>query len=270
MSIILTKKYYFYKKKKKYPKLIYKKKNFVFNSLINYQIYNMSFLKPLNIYFQNKYLSHLKDLYNYNFFFYYNLDNLNKNTTQISNFYIFNYIYIYNFFFKNFMSSFSFYFKAKIYKPYYLIFNFYKDKFLINLLTNNKNLFFFVSPGFFIKFFEKKKSFKKNKLVKFLMIKFLKKILIILNLKYLIFFIKQNPINLLELLNTLYQPIAHSFFNPLKNVFIEDNVSYGLKSRFLFFIFMKNESYSKLKKRKPGRVKRKILRKIILTNKLID
>lgn len=162
------------------------------------------------------------------------------------------------------------FFNKKNYKPFYILFNFSQNKFFINLLDTNKKAFFFVSSGFFIKFFEKKKSFKKNKLVKLLMIKFLRKILILIKLKNLIFFIRNNPINFLELLNTLNQPIVHNFINPINGSLIKDSSTNDLKFSFNFLIFLKNQPYTFLKKRKKGRVKRKILRKIILENNLVD
>jgi hypothetical protein len=122
-----------------------------------------------------------------------------------------------------------------------------------------------------IKFYEKKKSLKKTKTIKFLLIKFLRKILIILKITNLIFKIKKKPIYFLELLNLLNQPISHKFINPCDTKFIDETTKIKKNLfRFIFFIFSKNTSFSKLKLKKKGRIKRKILRKIILTNKLID
>jgi hypothetical protein len=128
-----------------------------------------------------------------------------------------------------------------------------------------------LSTGLFIKFYEKKKSLKKTKTIKFLLIRFLRKILLISKINNLIFKIKKKPIYFLELLNLLNQRIIHKFLNPCENKFIDETVKPKINPfRFIFFIFLKNISYSKLKLKKKGRIKRKILRKIILNNKLID
>jgi hypothetical protein len=68
--------------------------------------------------------------------------------------------------------------------------------------------------------------------------------------------------------------IPHKFLNPCENKFIDETTETTKSKkdlfRFIFFVFSKTTSYSKLKIKKKGRIKRKILRKIILTNKLID
>lgn len=259
----------FFNKKTTYPK-IYKKKNKIFYFLINYQIFNFFFFLLKKNICNNKYIFNLKETYYYNL----NAPSQSKFVFNKYNFFfninIFNYIYLYNSFFKSYLFNFFFFFNKKKFQPFYLLFNFSKNKFFINLLDINKKIFFFVSSGFFIKFFEKKKSFKKNKLVKILMIKFLRKILILLQIKNMIFLIKNNPVNFLELINNLNQPIVHNFLNPFSGHVFKDSFTNNLKFSFNFFIFFKNQPYTFLKKKKNGRVKRKILRKIIIENKLVD
>lgn len=128
-----------------------------------------------------------------------------------------------------------------------------------------------IATGLFIKFFEKKKSMKKNKLIKFLMSKFLRKLIITLNLKNLILVFKKTPVFLIETLNFLNQPTVHKFNDPIHNKIINEALSPSPRLiKFLYFIFLKNYSFSKNKMKKKGRVKRKIYRKLILTNQIVD
>lgn len=152
----------------------------------------------------------------------------------------------------------------------YLIFAFKKNKLFLNLLNFNRKTFLFISPGFFIKFFEKKKSFKKNKIIKLLTAKYLRKVFILTKINNLIFFIKSVPTFLLEIINFLNQPISHKFLNPCTNKVIEETVTKSFYLKIFNIIFLNNKSFSINKIKKKGRIKRKIIRKVILENKLID
>jgi hypothetical protein len=155
---------------------------------------------------------------------------------------------------------------------HYLLFSFFKNKLIINLQNYKKINYTFISPGFFIKFFEKKKSLKKTKTLKFLMAKYLRKLFIISKITNLILIIKNTPSNLIEIIKLINTPIVHKFVDPIDKFEIDES---NLKIKyfwvkFLFFIFNKNINFSKNKERKRGRIKRKILRKLVLENKLID
>jgi hypothetical protein len=128
----------------------------------------------------------------------------------------------------------------------------------------------FLSPGLFIKFFEKKKSFKKNKIIKILLAKYLRKIFILTKVNNLTFWIKGIPVYLLEIINFLNQPIVHKFINPYTNKIVEETTLKTFSLRIINIVLFKNKSFCINKTKKKGRVKRKIIRKIILENKLID
>jgi hypothetical protein len=155
---------------------------------------------------------------------------------------------------------------------YYLIFSFFKNKLSINLQNYKKKNYTAISPGLFIKFFEKKKSLKKSKTIKFLMAKYIRKLFIISKITNIILIIKNTPSNLVEILKLINTPIIHKFIDPIEHKEIDES---NLKIRyfwakFFFFIFSKNVSFSKNKERKRGRIKRKILRKLVLENRLVD
>lgn len=186
------------------------------------------------------------------------------------------YLYVYNTFFSSCAIDLFYarqFFKTRYNRTlYYLIFSFFKNKLFINLQNYKKKNYTFVSPGLFIKFFEKKKSLKKTKTIKFLMAKYLRKLFIISKITNIILILKNNPSNLTEILKLINTPIVHKFVDPIEHKEIDES---GTKIRyfwvkFLFFIFSKNISFSNNKMRKRGRIKRKILRKLVLENRLID
>lgn len=196
---------------------------------------------------------------------------INARLSELSNF--FNIYYF--FFFNNFI---GFYFLKKHKKIknelffYYLIPTFYNNgKMSINLQNSKKKNYFFLSSGFFIKFFEKKKSFKKNKMIKYYIAKYVRKLLLILGIKKLILIVNKKPLMLLNMLNLINTPIIHKFINPLSNNLIEEPSFYKIPPfQFLYFIFRNPLSYSFNKLPLKGRIKRKILRKIIMKNKITD
>jgi hypothetical protein len=106
---------------------------------------------------------------------------------------------------------------------YDIILTFRNSKLFINLLDSKKKNYVSIATGLFIKFFEKKKSLKRGKNVKLLMIKYLRKLLIISKVPSLTLLIKRTPIFLPEIINILNQPIAHKFIDPLEEQIIDEN-----------------------------------------------
>lgn len=102
------------------------------------------------------------------------------------------------------------------------------------------------------------------------MAKYTRKFFIILKIKKLITIVKKTPNFLLEFLKFLNTPIIHKFFNPYKNEIFEDSNTPENRIKTIFFLFYNNVPFSSPRLAKKGRVKRKISRKLILKNKLVD
>lgn len=153
-----------------------------------------------------------------------------------------------------------------------LILSFRSQKLFFNLQNFKKRNLTSITPGFFVKFFDKKKSIKKKKNIKLLTAKYLRKFFLLLKIKNIIFFIKNNPINLIEFITTLNTPLIHSFLDPKEKIFINEREKIPLKpiTKILYFIFLKSIDYGFNRKRKIGRIKRKIYRKLVLQNNIID
>lgn len=160
--------------------------------------------------------------------------------------------------------------KKKNKSLFFLVMSFKKNKLFLNLLNFSKRNFLNLSSGLFIKFFEKRKAFKKNKTIKILMAKYFRKLFIILKIKNLALIIKKIPASLSEILTFLNSPIVHKFLNPIENKIIEENEKNPLFINFLYFLFLENKNFSKNKIAQKGRIKRKILRKLTFDNKIID
>lgn len=253
-------------------KKLYRAYNKIFWPIIIYQIHNR-----INTYFNKKFVNakyflFLNFINEENFFlFKYFHSFLKKNKTSYY-FYFFIYAYSYNFIFlKNCYDIYVFKKKNLRRKKrtlYYLILTFKSNKMFINLYDILKRNYLFLSTGFFIKFFEKKKLYKKNKIIRTILIKYLRKFFLLLNLPQTILVLKKNPIFLLEFLNLFNQAIPHKFNEPLTNREILDtgkNVT-----NFLYFVFLNSKTYVNNKTKKKGRVKRKISRKIIMRNAVTD
>lgn len=153
---------------------------------------------------------------------------------------------------------------------YYLILSFSKNKLFANLKNIKKKNYFSISSGLFIKFFEKKKSFKKNKTVKLLIAKFIRKIFLISKINNMFLIVKHTPTLLLEILNFLNTPIAHKFTDPVTEVTIDESINEPIFFKFFYFVFKESKDFSLNKKPQRGRVKRKVLRKIVMENRIVD
>jgi hypothetical protein len=195
------------------------------------------------------------------------------NKTQIYNFF-YSYTRVYFYLFQKIAYDALKIVKKKIHKKqrplYHLILTFRNNKMFVNFNDRLKRNYLFLSTGLFIKYFEKKKLFKKNKIIRTILIKYLRKIFLLLKLPRIVLIVKKNPIFFLEFLTLFNQPIPYKFNEPLTNREILDNNPNKFLTKFLYFIFLNTQNYTNNKTKKTGRVKRKIFRKIILRNSVID
>ena len=131
----------------------------------------------------------------------------------------------------------------------------------------------FVAPGLFLKYFERKKALKKNRSMKFLMMRFLRKVLLSLGLKSVGVITRGVPLHIDAMLSSLFKPLSHPFLNPLTGETINEADSEKVKSKNIFInsiLFLAPRPHAIQKTRKRGRIKRKIRRKLVRTNSLID
>ena len=132
--------------------------------------------------------------------------------------------------------------------------------------------YFSISLGIFLKFYKNRRPLKRSKLFKLLLVKFVRKLIVLANIKAVKFFIKGVPIFFLELYKALTTPSVHNYsISRTDFPYKVRNLSDPL---FTFvvtnYIFLKTKPYGGLKARRRGRVKRKILKRLVKKNAVKD
>jgi len=122
----------------------------------------------------------------------------------------------------------------------------------------------------FIRYFQHRKSIKKTKIIKVIIAKYLRKFLLILKIKFLNLYFNSSPVMLQEILSNLTTPLVQPLKNPLTSKIIDESFSKKNYLNFIFFFFQKSIPFGKFKMRRKGRIKRKILRRLIKVNNVID
>ena len=153
---------------------------------------------------------------------------------------------------------------------YNIYFNFRGNRLFTSVLNSNKRLYITLSVGLFLKFFQNKKSLKKNKLFKLLLAKYLRKLLIVSGIKNIYVYIKKTPLFVQEIFHLLTSPLVKPFFNPIKGLDVLESPSkhHSLNIRYVFF--QNTKSFTSMKVARKGRLKRKIQKRIIKNNKIQD
>ena len=105
------------------------------------------------------------------------------------------------------------------------------------------------------------------------MIRFLRKVLIVLKLKSVGLVMKGVPTQMNLLLHTLFKRLSQPFVNPLTETIFNDSYLFSpaLKDLGLSSIFFTKSKYHNAQKLpKKGRLKRKITRKLVRISNAID
>jgi hypothetical protein len=137
--------------------------------------------------------------------------------------------------------------------------------------------------GLFLRFFDYKKSLKKSKSLKILLVRYLRKLLLLSSIRTFNLYVKQTSDQLNKLLQILQRPINHPFTDPLTGFVVNDERKKRSKKNknkkksnrsaifnFVFIYFFKSKPYGIMKTKKTGRLKRKIRRLVIKINRIID
>ena len=144
-------------------------------------------------------------------------------------------------------------------------------RFQVNLeSTGPKYNIVSLSPGaIFAKFFEKK-GLRNRRQTQTILMRFLRKSLIFLNISNLNLIVRGLPFNLAQLIKVLATPISYNISNPLRHgeVFTDSASQFNLQIWLVHFT--KTFFFGKTKLKKKGRLKRKVARKIVMNNKLVD
>lgn len=152
-----------------------------------------------------------------------------------------------------------------------LYFSYRSSRLVISLRDEWKDLtHFFIAPGLLLKYFEGRKSLKRKRALTILMVRFLRKLLLILKLEDVALCVKGVPIYLDALLATLFRPLAHSVQDPLSGKALVEAANSRRNLGFTDVQFFQSKPFGYQKPRKRGRVKRKIRRRIMQTGSVVD
>lgn len=161
-------------------------------------------------------------------------------------------------------------------KPYFILYwTFTKTHRLYINMRNNQDLnynYFSLFPGFFLKFYKNRRPLKRTKLFKVLLVKFLRKLLIIGNVRSFNIVINRSPTLFTELYKLFTTPNIVPYRIPNKKNSYLDSVINANQNVFIArkFIFSRTKFYGLFKERRRGRLKRKVARRLIKKNAILD
>ena len=150
-----------------------------------------------------------------------------------------------------------------------LALNFTRNKFFPVIRSLKGETYFFLSLGLLAKFLLKGKSFTKSKTVFLLLASFLRKILLFSSFRYMYLFINKTPLYFKEIMSIINDPVVNIYKNPFGNSIITEKEIYNPFS-FPVIIFSNNKAYGKIKNKKKGRLKRKITKRLVSLNRVLD
>ncbi len=153
---------------------------------------------------------------------------------------------------------------------YFLDLNFKKLKFFPQVKeVNEKKTILNNSLGIISKYFSNKKNYLRSKSSFILSASYIRKMLIYTNIFSLRLNISRIPIYIKDILRIIMSKSNTLYKHPFNKTLVNEKI---LKSeiQFWYISFINNKSHTKKKLRKKGRLKRKISKKILLLNNILD
>jgi hypothetical protein len=154
-------------------------------------------------------------------------------------------------------------------RPKVLALNYPRSRFFPVIRTLEGSTYLALSLGMFAVMFNKGKSFLRNKSVFMAAVGFLRKILLFSSISEFILIVQKTPQYLQETLAALNEPVVNIYKDPFGLDLI---VEKQLPPRFSFsmFLFQNNKPYGTVKVKQKGRLKRKIAKRIVSMNRVLD
>ena len=150
-----------------------------------------------------------------------------------------------------------------------VVLNYRRRNFFPSISSFKMRTFVFSSLGLFSRKFLKSRSFIRSKALYLLSSSFIRKVLIYASFTNLLVYVKRKPLYLQEILSTLFSPVIAPYKHPFLNTTVLENT---IKTDFNItnFIFFNNKSYTYQKKRLRGRLKRRIMKRLVKSNNVLD
>ena len=153
----------------------------------------------------------------------------------------------------------------------HLILSFKRSKFFPNFISQSGHTYCGLSLGSFLRFFIKPKSFKKSKSLYILLINFFRKVFFYSLTINLVLVVKFIPKYFSEIINILTTQNPLTDTNPFTSG--QNNINAPAYQQNIYInniIFLRTKHYGFVKIRKKGVVKRKISRKVLNNNLVLD
>lgn len=150
---------------------------------------------------------------------------------------------------------------------------FLRNRFFPQLTTySNSNVIFNASLGIISSYFSKRKSFLRSKSSYIMLATYVRRILVSMNLSYLNLRVKGLPVYLKVLVKTMLTRSNSLYKDPYNVGTIKNETSnqFTFTVTFSQIVFTGNKFYGTKKVKQQGRLKRKIFRRIINSNSILD
>lgn len=152
--------------------------------------------------------------------------------------------------------------------------NFAKKRFFpqlknINSLNNNQETIFNNSLGITSKHFSKSKKFLKSKASYMFSASYIRRFLTYLRVEDLSLLVRKIPVYLKDIIRVILSPTNVLYKNPFLDQIVNEKKSH-IKFTFAYVNFHNNKPYGIIKRKKKGRLKRKISKRVIMVNNILD
>ena len=164
-------------------------------------------------------------------------------------------------------------FTNRVNKRFLLHLNFKRNRYFPQLLDfSSKNTIFNASLGVVSRYFSKKKNFLRSKSSYVLLSTYVRRLLINIKVLSLDLKITGLPVYLNTLIKSVLSPSNSLYKDPFGSGVINENSDFqnSLKFNYVYFFNNKFFGFKSLKTKKKGRLKRKISKKIVFGNSIID
>jgi hypothetical protein len=151
-----------------------------------------------------------------------------------------------------------------------LVLNYKRLRFYPVIRDFKGSTLFNCSLGIIAKFLNKGKSFTKKKAVYLLLFSLIRKVLLFSKLDNLILVLNRTPKYLQEFMSTLYTPSVSIYSNPFKTSQLFYETSEHTHFDFRYVKVLTSRPYGYIKMGKRGRLKRKISKRVQLSNRVLD
>ena len=156
-------------------------------------------------------------------------------------------------------------------KTFFFLIKFKNRQLQLNLTDQNQNHnYVSLSAGLVMSKFTTSKATKKALPSRFILMRFMRKLLLLLGIFNLSLVIKGLAFDIHLLVDYFQRKVPHVYYNPMSSSFINEETREGRFINVWSLSYKKIATFNKQKSRKKGRVKRKVFRKLSLKNNLVD